>query len=81
MPAIYLASANTVVKISNPKQQPEYPDWLDENWRIVDYAEFKLVRAKIQRRQRGSRRTKDAVDRAIVSEKLNGVEQSAMPLI
>lgn len=65
MSNIYLKSADerTVVKLSNPKVEPELPQYFfDEGYKVVDYAEFKKVRAKIQRRSRAARPTPRALD-------------------
>ena len=65
MPNIYLKSADerTVVKLSNPKVEPELPQYyLDKGYQVVDYAEFKKVRTKIQRRSHGAHLTPLALD-------------------
>jgi len=52
MSNIYLKSADerTVVKLSNPHDEPEIsPHYVEKGYKVIDYAEFKKVRAKIQR--------------------------------
>ena len=53
MSNIYLKSADerTVVKLSNPKLVPQlHQFYFDEGYQVVEYAEFKKIRARIRYR-------------------------------
>lgn len=80
MSNIYLKSADerTVVKLSNPKLVPQlHQFYFDEGYQVVEYAEFKKIRARIRYRSNHGAPNTACTGLATPSAKLSGLAQNA----